>query len=283
MTSWKAVWLLAALLALHSRAAAQEEGAEAAPAAPAPQEAAPQKAAAKPGDGVPTPAKGRRHKVVLKDCMWDLAKHYYGDHFKWRKIAAANPPPDVNDPHWIYPDQILIIPDLEEPEPEAPPAPVEAAKTPAVEPPPAPEPPPAEAKPVRFVADEASGAVTVPESLSTRFPEGLIAMPPSNYRMKALGSWVPDGEVAGFSGTEIMAAEGDFIDLTVSGKAAGGDRFTVFRRAAPTEADVDKTATYVVKIGLVQVRKPLPGGRFRAVILKSNDAVQVGDLLVRGE
>lgn len=282
MKSWKTVWVTSALLWVHSHAAAQEEGAEpgAAPAA-----AAPEEPGAKAGLAVPASGKGRRHKVVPKDCMWDLAKHYYGDHFKWRKIAAANPPPDVNDPHWIYPDQILIIPDLEEPEPEAPPAPEEAAKTPAAEPPPAPapEPPPAEARPVRFVPDEASGTVAVPEALSTRFPEGLIAMPPSNYRMKALGTWVPDGEVSGFSGTEIMAAEGDFIDLAVTGKAVGGDRFTVFRRAAPTEADVDKTATYVVKIGLVQVRKPLPGGRYRAVILKSNDAVQVGDLLVRGE
>jgi len=219
----------------------------------------------------------RKHKVVLKDCLWDLAQYYYKDPFKWRKIADANPPPDVRDPHWIYPDQILIIPDQGEPaaEPTAI-APDEAAVTPAE--PPAPPP-----KPVDFQADKGQDTVTVPESLSTRFPDGLVSAPPSNYRMMALPNWSPDGTIVGFNGTEIMAAEGDAIDLTIEkGKPVSGDRYEIYRRAAPTEADANKAATYVVKIGLVQVRKPLGGNRFRAVILKSNDSVQIGDLIVKG-
>src|SRR5579859_4143878 len=54
------------------------------------------------------------HTVEVKDTMWDLAGRYYHDHFKWRRIAEANPPPKVSDPHWIYPRQILRIPALEE-------------------------------------------------------------------------------------------------------------------------------------------------------------------------
>ncbi|MBI5200903.1 MAG: LysM peptidoglycan-binding domain-containing protein [Elusimicrobia bacterium] len=224
----------------------------------------------------------RKHKVVPKDCMWDLAQYYYKDPFKWRKIADANPPPDVRDPHWIYPDQILIIPDLDEPQAEpAAAAPEEAATTPAEAP--APEPPPPPLKPVDFQADKGQDTVTVPESLSTRFPDGLVSAPPSNYRMMALPNWSPDGSIVGFNGTEIMAAEGDAIDLVIEkGKPASGDRYEIYRRAAPTEADVNKTATYVVKIGMVQVRKPLGGNRFRAVILKSNDSIQIGDLIVKG-
>ncbi|MBI4422497.1 MAG: LysM peptidoglycan-binding domain-containing protein [Elusimicrobia bacterium] len=204
-----------------------------------------------------------RHTVVPTDTMWDLAGRYYGDHFEWRRIADANPPPDVHDPHWIYPGQVLIIPDREGP-PEAAPAPA----------------PPA--KPVRFTADPGPGTEAAPESLSTRFPTGLVGAPPSNYRMRALPGWSPDGAVTGFDGREIMAAEGDPIDVSVEKRAAAaGERFVVYRTAGPTEADADKTATYVVKIGLIQVRKPLTGNRYRAVILKSNDSVQVGDVIVR--
>ncbi|MBI4346806.1 MAG: LysM peptidoglycan-binding domain-containing protein [Elusimicrobia bacterium] len=214
----------------------------------------------------------RKHTVVPKDCMWDLAQHYYKDPFQWRKIADANPPPDVKDPHWIYPDQVLIIPDIDEdvPEPEEP-APEEAATTPA-----------APIQPVTFQSDQGEQTVTVPESLSTKFPEGLVSAPPSNYRMMALPGWTADGSVAAFNGTEIMAAEGDLIDLAIErGKPSSGDRYEVYRKAAPTEADTNKAATYVVKIGVVQLRKPVAGNRFRAVILKSNDSVQIGDLIVK--
>lgn len=224
----------------------------------------------------------RKHTVVPRDCLWDLAQHYYKDPFKWRRIADANPPPDVKDPHWIYPDQVLIIPDLDDsaPEPETP-VPEEAAVTPAeaaVTPAEAPV-----AAPVSFRPDEGQDMVTVPESLSTRFPDGLVSAPPSNYRMMVLPNWSPDGSIVGFNGTEIMAAEGDLIDLAIEkGKPASGDRYEIYRRAAPMEADTNKAAVYVVKIGLVQLRKPLGGNRFRAVILKSNDSAQIGDIVVKG-
>ena len=52
----------------------------------------------------------RTHTVVPKDCLWDLAKHYYSNPFRWRVIHAANTN-IVKDPHWIYPKQVLVIPD----------------------------------------------------------------------------------------------------------------------------------------------------------------------------
>lgn len=65
-------------------------------------------------------SKGKTHRVKKGDTLWDLAKRYYGNSLKWRKIW--------NDPsnkkmmikrdsrnrrmpgHWIFPGQVLKIP-----------------------------------------------------------------------------------------------------------------------------------------------------------------------------
>ncbi len=219
----------------------------------------------------------RSHTVVEKDTLWDLASRYYGDPFQWRKISEANPPPEVRDPHWIYPGQRLIIPDLEaagqpqdqaEEKPEAEPAPIAAA------PPPEPAVEPAPAPPAQVAS----------ESISTRFPEGLVAQPPSNVRLLAKPGWSADGAVSGFEGQESMAAEGDLIDIRLKPglSASPGERFFVFRKAAPGEADADKKATYLVEIGRIRIKKVLADGGYRAVILKSNDSLQIADLVQRG-
>lgn len=216
-----------------------------------------------------------RHTVVDHDTMWDLASHYYSDNFKWRRISEANPPPKVHDPHWIYPGQILMIPDLEGPAEETAPA------EPAAEPEPEPQAPPP--PPVEFHADKDKTAEVLPaEALSRDIPEGLVAQPPSNYRFKVAPKWKPDGTVEGLGGNEVMAAEGDLIDLKLDAKSKAGERFTVYRAAGPSELD-DPKASYVVKIGLVSIKRPMGGKTYRAEVLKSNDALQIGDLVQRGE
>ena len=54
------------------------------------------------------------HIVVEGETLWDLAASYYGDPFKWPVIYDANRDV-VEDPHWIYPDEVLVIPGLEGP------------------------------------------------------------------------------------------------------------------------------------------------------------------------
>jgi hypothetical protein len=46
------------------------------------------------------------------DCLWNLAKKYYGDPFKWKIIYEANKNL-ISDPRVIFPKQILEIPSLE--------------------------------------------------------------------------------------------------------------------------------------------------------------------------
>ncbi len=52
------------------------------------------------------------HKVVRGDCLWNLADHYYGNPFDWRKIWNANKD-KIKDPNLIYPGQVFDIPGRE--------------------------------------------------------------------------------------------------------------------------------------------------------------------------
>lgn len=49
------------------------------------------------------------YKVQKNDSLWKIAMRYYNDPFKWRWIYKANLK-QVEDPNFIYPEQILDIP-----------------------------------------------------------------------------------------------------------------------------------------------------------------------------
>ncbi|HUF13100.1 MAG TPA: hypothetical protein VMN78_08375 [Longimicrobiales bacterium] len=54
---------------------------------------------------------GQEHTHVVRpaDTLWDLAEHYYQNPFFWPTIHDANRQV-VEDPHWIYPNEVLVIP-----------------------------------------------------------------------------------------------------------------------------------------------------------------------------
>ena len=51
----------------------------------------------------------RTHTVRPGDTLWDLATQYYQNPYAWPTIADANRRV-VEDPHWIYPQEVLVIP-----------------------------------------------------------------------------------------------------------------------------------------------------------------------------
>lgn len=62
----------------------------------------------------PQPEEREREHVVRRgDTLWDLAGRYFTNPFQWPRIHEANTQV-VRDPHWIYPDQVLVIPGLRE-------------------------------------------------------------------------------------------------------------------------------------------------------------------------
>lgn len=62
---------------------------------------------------VETRTQPREHVVRRGDTLWDLARTYLMNAFLWPRIFDANRSV-VEDPHWIYPDERLTIPGLED-------------------------------------------------------------------------------------------------------------------------------------------------------------------------
>lgn len=56
-----------------------------------------------------TAPKAKKYTVKSGDSLWTIAKKYYGDGSKYKKIYNANKD-KVNNPNLIYPGQVLTIP-----------------------------------------------------------------------------------------------------------------------------------------------------------------------------
>ena len=58
----------------------------------------------------PTPTSAQSYTVVSGDCLWNIAKRFYGDGSKYTVIYNANADVIGGNPNLIYPGQVLTIP-----------------------------------------------------------------------------------------------------------------------------------------------------------------------------
>lgn len=64
---------------------------------------------ARAADTSPAPASAQTYTVVKGDCLWNIAKKFYGSGSKYTVIYNANTD-KIKNPNLIYPGQVLTIP-----------------------------------------------------------------------------------------------------------------------------------------------------------------------------
>lgn len=63
-------------------------------------------------DNSPAPQAPQQYTVVKGDCLWNIAKHFYGDGSLYTIIYNANQGVIGGNPNLIYPGQVLTIPPI---------------------------------------------------------------------------------------------------------------------------------------------------------------------------
>jgi len=225
----------------------------------------------------------QRHTVVDGETLWSLAQRYYSDPWRWPRIYEANRAPSgqVEDPHWIYPGEVLIIPDVDA-------TPVVAEMV--IEPAPAPVGPPVVV--VETVEPERTVFYNSPDGGRAGFilsgTQNTRPVVPREVAVSApwLGPVSGDppniGTVTEFSGADdelvsrTIAMPFDRILIALPGLAAArGTELLAFRVAG----EVPGVGQVLQPTGVLAVSDPTPEGAV-ALVVTVFEHLSVGDFLL---
>jgi hypothetical protein len=221
------------------------------------------------------------HTVVQGNTLWALSERYYNDPYRWPRIYEANRGV-VEDPHWIYPGEELVIPDVLATEQvvqvTVQPAPADAPPPPAA--------PPVEAEePERTVfymggGDQGFGVMSTQEQNRLAVARSVSYSAPW---LSPLGV-VPEhiGTVVEFAGAEdehiprMTALPYDRIEVSFVGPVpARGAELLSFR----LDHEIEGVGNVLIPTGILAVSDPVPGGAV-ALVVDVFDRLSMGDLLI---
>ncbi|HYC50777.1 MAG TPA: LysM peptidoglycan-binding domain-containing protein [Gemmatimonadaceae bacterium] len=235
-------------------------------------------------------AQPRTHTVVRGDNLWDLSQRYLGNPFLWPEIYRLNRDV-VEDPHWIYPGEILRLPGEgptviaeQPPGAEVPPG----EQQPTVEQPVNPNSPTVFTRRARGVSSSPSGfgdavgmVPTVPQP-TVRSGE-VIAAPYVDREggPRGFGRILKSGDLTGVAEVtdryRFQAYDRVFIAPPVGHVAPEGERYLAVR-LGPV---IEDQGQIIIPTGIVEVTKA-PRADYAAVakVVKAFDEISTEDRLI---
>lgn len=233
------------------------------------------------------------HTVVREDTLWDLAQRYYSNPFEWRVIWNANREV-VEDPNWIYPAEVLVIPGL----------PGRPATEPMAQPDRQPMAEPAEtaqemtegvpadlvpfglrqARPVTessrtiFYNDTAQARQTAEASINTDYaPVSHDAVYSAPWLIGLDASPASDGTITGFAERRSRSPSirnYDRIRISMESPARIGTNLQLFR----IDHTIRDVGQVIVPTGVAQVQT-IGDGEVVAIVMRQYDRIMPGDLV----
>ena len=231
----------------------------------------------------------QRHTVVDGETLWALAQRYYNDPWRWPRIYEANRAPSgqVEDAHWIYPGEVLVIPEIAatpvvaQVVVEPAPAPVQPAPVQPEPPPPVLPMEPIEPERTVFYSTEGRAGVAIVGTDATRtaVPRDVAVAAPW---LGPLESDPPNvGRLIEFSGSDdervprTTVMPFDRVMVSLPGLAAArGTELLAFRVAG----ELPGVGQILYPTGVLAVSDPTPDGAV-ALVVAVFERVTVGDFL----
>ncbi|MBN2373013.1 LysM peptidoglycan-binding domain-containing protein [bacterium] len=200
------------------------------------------------------------------DTLWDISARFFGDPFLWPSLWQKNP--QVNDPHWIYPGQIIYL--KESPLAVSKPSPIKPLKTSLEK----------EAIETKAVAIEDSLTAKTRYDISQDKMDScsyIIPVSVFNQRQKEEGS----GKITNSKEEKISLSYLDhvYIDLG-EGKVKPGQIMSIFRAEYDTNGlkGLNEPHCMIRILGKAKVLE-VQDNMSLAEIIKSYHAISIGDML----
>lgn len=221
------------------------------------------------------PPAGQTHTVKKGDTLWDIARAYLSDPFLWPEIYRLNTEV-VEDPHWIYPGEVLKVPGTAQ----------MAADDRVAQPEPEQPVPASPGAPTVFVRDAGGGRLSASrvggspmEYPHTAVRAGEFYAAPWVDRAggpRSRGTVVAAVDVPGIAGasdrSRLGPQERAYITLPKGVVAARGDRFIVYADGPR----VDDGGAVMIPTGIIEVERADNGDATTVRVVQQFGEVMVG-------